>query len=34
MVRDVITKEPTPRALRLALYRAQLASTDEWTSSV
>jgi hypothetical protein len=31
MVRAEIAREPTPRALRRALYRAQLASDDELT---
>jgi hypothetical protein len=34
MVRDVVTREPTPRALRLALFRAQVASDDELTTRV
>jgi hypothetical protein len=34
MVRAALTQEPTPRALRRALYRAQLASDDELTTRV
>jgi hypothetical protein len=34
MVRHEIAEEPTPRALRRALYRAQLASADELTAIV
>jgi hypothetical protein len=34
MVRSAITTEPTPRALRRALYRAQLASGDDLTAAV
>jgi hypothetical protein len=34
VVRAAITEEPTPRALRRALYRAQLASDDEFTRLV
>jgi hypothetical protein len=26
--------DPTPRVLRRALYQAQVASTDEWTTRV
>jgi hypothetical protein len=34
MVRAEIAREPTPRALRRALYRAQLAGNDELTRLV
>jgi hypothetical protein len=34
MVRAEIAREPTPRALRRALYRAQLALGDELTSRI
>jgi hypothetical protein len=34
MVRVAVTEQPTPRALRRALYRAQLGSDDEFTRLV
>jgi hypothetical protein len=34
MVREAIATEPTPRALRRALYRALLAGADELTRLV
>jgi hypothetical protein len=34
MVRRAVAREPTPRALTRALYRAQLASDDAFTRLV